>query len=263
MKLPGNFAVALLFVLPLSGFTQDPFAAPGASSEVRLKPNNGTDSASLGIGFTAEWIEIDLKTMARLLREHGGDDNSKPIYEAVDALIAEERAERVEVLYGRLRSKERTKIESIDEMIYPTEYDPPEIPNDIVIEKGAENQVPKTSANPTSFETRNIGKTIEIEPVFDPETNLIHLNIAPQIVQFLGRRYHIPDGKVKGDDGIESIWMPRFYTIQYSGLVSVDSGRTTLLATFSPPPKAKKDTRLMLFIHAKALIPKTNTEEAE
>jgi general secretion pathway protein D len=92
------------------------------------------------------------------------------------------------------RSGEKALIEIIREFIYPTEYEPPELPNSI---GGGGNGgdgglggnagiFPVTPATPTSFETRNTGVTLEIEPTIGGNDFVIDLRFAPDIVEFEG-----------------------------------------------------------------------------
>lgn len=86
------------------------------------------------------------------------------------------------------RSGQRAKIEVIREFIYPTEYDPPEIPNQVGggIGGGAVEVFPVTPATPTAFETRNTGVTLEVDPVLGADKLTIDLNLAPEVVEFDG-----------------------------------------------------------------------------
>lgn len=92
------------------------------------------------------------------------------------------------------RSGEKALIEIIREFIYPTEYEPPELPNSIGatggggigIGGGNSGIFPVTPATPTSFETRNTGVTLEIEPTIGGNDFVIDLRFAPDIVEFEG-----------------------------------------------------------------------------
>tara|TARA_R110000850_G_scaffold242043_1_gene366681 strand:- start:1430 stop:2338 length:909 start_codon:yes stop_codon:yes gene_type:complete len=94
------------------------------------------------------------------------------------------------------RSGQRAKIEVIREFIYPTEYDPPEIPNSFgstgTISTGllgggqSAGGFPVTPATPTAFETRNTGVTLEVDPVLGADEFTIDLNLAPEVVEFDG-----------------------------------------------------------------------------
>ncbi len=87
-------------------------------------------------------------------------------------------------------------IEIIREFIYPTEYDPPELPNQVggglgggvggVAGGGGGLGFPVTPANPTSFETKNTGVTLEVEAQIDANDSIIELRFTPTIVEFEG-----------------------------------------------------------------------------
>ncbi len=81
------------------------------------------------------------------------------------------------------RSGQKATIEIIREFIYPTEYEPPEIPNEVLV---GGNVFPVTPATPTAFETRNTGVTLEIEPTLGANDYVIDLRFAPEIVEFDG-----------------------------------------------------------------------------
>ncbi len=97
-----------------------------------------------------------------------------------------------------VRPGERASIRQIREFIYPTEYDPPELPNSVGIvqanvngqqggiDTGVGNSFPVTPATPTAFETRELGKIIEVEPVVGPDNQTVSLNIATEISDFVG-----------------------------------------------------------------------------
>ena len=92
------------------------------------------------------------------------------------------------------RSGETATIEIVREFIYPTEYEPPEIPNEVgtsfssgLLDTAASSSsFPVTPATPTAFETRNTGVTLEIQPTIGANDYVIDLRFAPEIVEFEG-----------------------------------------------------------------------------
>lgn len=91
------------------------------------------------------------------------------------------------------RSGERATIEIIREFIYPTEYEPPELPNNINTGQTAtltgattSSSFPVTPATPTAFETRNTGVILEVEPILGDDGYTIDLTFRPEIVEFEG-----------------------------------------------------------------------------
>lgn len=90
------------------------------------------------------------------------------------------------------KSGQKATIEIIREFIYPTEYEPPQIPQSVgstsgsLLGGGGGTTVPVTPATPTAFETRNTGVTLEIEPTIGDNDFVIDLRFVPEIVEFEG-----------------------------------------------------------------------------
>ncbi len=95
------------------------------------------------------------------------------------------------------RSGQKATIEIIREFIYPTEYEPPELPNSVgttssiglgggLLGGGGGGGFPVTPATPTAFDTRNTGVTLEIEPTIGANDFVIDLRFVPEIVEFEG-----------------------------------------------------------------------------
>jgi len=93
------------------------------------------------------------------------------------------------------KSGESATIEVIREFIYPTEYEPPELPQEVGVTSqnadagvggGGAQIFPVTPATPTGFETRNTGVTLEIEPTIGENNYSIDLRFAPELVEFEG-----------------------------------------------------------------------------
>src|SRR5262249_26156777 len=87
------------------------------------------------------------------------------------------------------KSGQRAVIEVVREFRYPTQFDPPKIPESVGSTSGqigGTTSVPITPTTPTGFETRNTGVTLEVEPVVGPDGVTIDLNLVPQVVEFEG-----------------------------------------------------------------------------
>ena len=90
------------------------------------------------------------------------------------------------------KSGQKAIIEIIREFRYPTEFDPPQIPQNFGGGGNGGtgttqiNSFPVTPTTPTTFETRNTGVTLEVEPVVGPDSYTIDLSLVPQVVEFEG-----------------------------------------------------------------------------
>ncbi|HEY0369020.1 MAG TPA: Amuc_1098 family type IV pilus outer membrane protein [Chthoniobacterales bacterium] len=98
------------------------------------------------------------------------------------------------------KSGQRAIIEVVREFRYPTQFQPPQIPQTVngglSVASGApgvgglfgasSGSFPVTPTTPTAFGTRNTGVTLEVEPVVGPDGQTIDLNLVPQVVEFEG-----------------------------------------------------------------------------
>jgi general secretion pathway protein D len=90
------------------------------------------------------------------------------------------------------KSGQRAIVEVIREFRYPLTYTPPQVPSissttgTTVI--GAASAVPVvvTPTTPATWDTRNTGVTLEVEPVVGGDATTIDLNLIPQVVEFEG-----------------------------------------------------------------------------
>ncbi|CAN5746664.1 hypothetical protein BH09VER1_BH09VER1_11440 [soil metagenome] len=82
------------------------------------------------------------------------------------------------------------------EFPYPTEFNPPQPPpaatgggssGTVIVAAGSlVSQGVVTPSTPTAFETRNLGVTLEVEPIIGPDNYTIDLNLSPEVVEFDG-----------------------------------------------------------------------------
>lgn len=89
------------------------------------------------------------------------------------------------------RSGQTSKIEIIQEFIYPTEYEAPELPQQIGGDPNGfpvanVNNPPITPAMPTAFEKRDVGVILEVSPVVSADRRYIELALKPEMTNFDG-----------------------------------------------------------------------------
>lgn len=78
--------------------------------------------------------------------------------------------------------------EVTQEFIYPTEFDPPRLPQGggRIRIGGAQPQMIATPTTPTAFEMRKTGVQVEVEPVISEDGRTVELTIAPELTEFQG-----------------------------------------------------------------------------
>ncbi len=277
--------LALTFIVLGTGLTTAQEKAPAPKQgdkkdafvkDPKATPNN--DEAILEVGILIEYIRLDHRTANQLIRDHAiRSANAQELRDKLETMMDAKTATLEDTLWLRTLSGQRAKTESISERIYPTEYDPPEIPSNAgsvtaVEAKEKSDQVeadrqadalnaklpptegvfPMTSANPTAFETRNLGVTLEIDPVVSSDSKSIDLNLAPEVVEELEKTHYLREGFEHTAKGIDHIEMPTFYTRKITTQITVIPGNYNLLNI--QRPHDGDDERILVFLRAD-LIP--------
>lgn len=182
---------------PATNNADFPFVAPGAAVPVGGNPvTAGNRSGGLAISGNA--IDALLfgvsgaSTLAPATLGVAGVFTDPQFQVVVRALNQMKGVDLLSSPKVTTKSGQRAVIEIIREFRYPTEFDPPQIPNEIGGGSGGGGggvtiiNVPVTPTTPTTFETRNTGVTLEVEPVVGPDGYTIDLNLVPQVVEFEG-----------------------------------------------------------------------------
>ncbi len=97
-----------------------------------------------------------------------------------------------------VRDGQQASIRIVRELLYPTEYEPPELPNsvgsdDVFVDfdtgdlfGGGTPLTPITPATPTSFDKREVGVLLDVLPTISADRNYIDLTIKPEVTDFDG-----------------------------------------------------------------------------
>lgn len=130
------------------------------------------------------------------------------------------------------RSGLPARTEVIRGFIYPTEFDPPELPNQVG--GGLGGTFPVTPANPAAFDTVPVGTILEVEPVVSADKKLVEVALDITHREFVGFvNYGTPITSVVGNDPDDSfvitdnrILQPVFETRHLKNSTSVYDGQT-------------------------------------
>ena len=259
-KLPPTLLALAIFTLGI-GLSVSQDAPKKKNSSVKdpaVKAAAARDLPKAELGILIEYIRLDHKTANQLVRTHSPSAaDAQKLRDELEELIEAGNATLDDTQWLRAKSGQRAKEESITERIYPTEYDPPEIPNNtgsIAAVKSKDNQAeadrqahalnqlqppttgifPMTSANPTAFETRNLGLILEVDPVITDGSKTIELNLAAEITTELELTYFTREGREETAKGIDHIMMPTFYARKVTTQLEVIPGNYNLLAIQKP-----------------------------
>ena len=153
------------------------------------------------------------------------------------------------------RSGEKSTSESIREYIYPTEYEPSEVPSKVNAEGDKTGEKLKdlaTPPTPTAFEMRNLGSILEVEPILGADGSMIDLRLAPELV------WHVKNevwSEWRDHRGNSDIKMPVMYTLRLNTGVTLRKGQYQLVAALSPKDeKGFLDSERKVIVFVKADI---------
>ena len=161
--------------VPTAGNRSGNAAISANAIDALLFPSLGTSAVAPGIfGLAGVFTDPQFQVVIRALNQKKG----------VDLLSAPKVT---------TKSGQRAVIEVVREFRYPTTFTPPQVPSisastGTTVIGGTASAIPVvvTPTTPNTFETRNTGVTLEVEPVVGPDGITIDLNLVPQVVEFEG-----------------------------------------------------------------------------
>ncbi len=262
-------------VLSLYLNAQEPEKVPPAfergtsGDEIMLDPDifDPDVSSPKMIRVQVEYVELSHEVLTELLfLADPPSADATPLRKQVHELVKKGEAKVMETMICTARSGEKAISESISEFIYPTEYEPWELPNEVDVPdkpggitpddvKALESLV--TPATPTSFETRNLGSTLEIEPTIGVDGRIIDLRFNPDMVWHTGETVWVERKDPLGN--ICKVQMPKFYSMRVATALTCREGHYVLAAALSPKD-AEGTTdftrKVMVFVKCDVLVVK-------
>ncbi|MEM6916868.1 MAG: hypothetical protein AAF491_09910 [Verrucomicrobiota bacterium] len=204
------------------------------------------DQAEKQIHILVEYIEVNHLDFSDWLLENRMSSDGTPLRKEAQKWARDGKASILESVMVTARSGQRAKVESISEHIYPTEVTLPSMPNSLTM--GLSEEVPTTAVTPTAFETRNLGVTLEVDPVMGRDELTIDLNLAPEIVQLEG---HTVWSSEEVDEKFQ-VKMPVFYMMKTTTQVTLIDGQYAFLSTLRPlePAEEDRDAIVLVFVRA-------------
>lgn len=195
--------------------------------------------------FQFELISLPIADAPALFDEALDDP---ALHQRLVTMIGANTAKLEKLLSLRTMSGQRAKVEQIAETPYGTDFDPPQLPQkltiadpqlvDILRQGGAAayeaaHRPPLGPPNSgfglicglsaTTWEYRNVGESMEIDPVLGEDGATVDLNIAPETLRLVG--------ETKFGEAIQ----PVFETQKMNTAVTTSIGQPCLLGTMSRP----------------------------
>lgn len=248
---------ALLTLLPQAQTNaDDPFATLD-------EPSEQPSSDLVHIRVQVDYIEVSITQLNDLLFGEKPPANDVELRKQVNQLVKEGKASMFETMSCVALSGQKARSESVEEFIYPTAYSCAQLPTDGKAEKtDPKNEPQSTKAEaavgptPISFETRNVGSSLEIEPTLHPDHKTMNLIFSPEIVCHAGNRVW---AEWKGEYGNSPIQMPILYTLRLNTCAHLADAQPMFVAAMSPKKQdgtVDFSRKLMVFVRADVITVK-------
>lgn len=241
---------AFCFCLPLS---------LSSLAQAEEKKETPLDPTAAQIRVQVEFIDLSHEQLTELMFGSKPAANDVELRKQVGQLVKDGKAKVMETLLCTGRSRQKSTTESIEEFIYPTEYEPAEFADESKKPVPAANEAADSSKReahgptPTAFETRNLGSTMEIEPTVSDDGKTINLRLVPEIV------YHVENeiwAEWKDEHGSAHVQMPVMYTLRLNTTVKLANGKPLMVGALTPKNDKgvpDRDRKLMVFVKADVL----------
>ncbi len=210
-----------------------------------------------------EWFELSQKDFRELMEgdnENKGEkksSNEGALRDKVREMVKGDKATLIDTAMIVARSGQRAKVESVIEVIYPTKYirSKPEVID--VNAKGKKSGDTKEnnqgSLLPVAdvYETRNVGTTLEVDPVLGADERTVDLSLSPEIVYLAGHEEH---GVYAEGESEVVAKTPIFYTVKATTQVTLIAGEYLMFAVASPINEKSewvdRSRKVMIFVKA-------------
>lgn len=180
------------------------------------EPSENATSPKEGV-LTFTWLEVDHDVFNQSLLNEidfsawvGGG-----LYDGMKKAGAQINEERV----LRFKDGQRSKIESIKEIIFHQEFSLPS--------EAGRLSVPQLA------ETKNVGVTVEVDTVFSDLGGVLNANLAAEFSSYFGK--DVLHRVLINGEWKPNITTPRFYTMQPTTSLSLPLNTPVLVAVMSPP----------------------------
>lgn len=209
------------------------------------------------IRIAVQFIELSPAALSQALDDSAG--SGAKLHAAARTLVRAGRAKLLDTVVVNAQSAAgKGTVQSVMERIYPTEYEPPNLPNQVGgggIEPGFP-PVDKSAviiARPTipkAWDTRNVGMTFEAESNYNEDRNTITVALLPEWVGETADQVWMAH---KDEWGDASLRMPTFVTVRCDTSLVLKPGRFALAGVVTPqpePPPPALSRKVLIFVRA-------------
>jgi hypothetical protein len=209
----------------------------------------------LRVSVQWDWVRLPHAAANELIHRHlKHSRDAEALRQAVEAMIREKQAVRIDVQGIAVDEGSRGKLDTALEKSYPTEFNQSRISHMLTVQGPNPPAVEAAPAVPASFTFRKLGRMAEVEVSLTEDGQSLDVQFHPQWTEHLG--------DLSYGQGVSEVKQPVFYNAECSARLLLTSGVWQLAGLFTPPPEAAKDVkpelaplpgdRVLLFVKASA-----------
>ncbi|MEA3210783.1 MAG: ral secretion pathway protein [Chthoniobacter sp.] len=184
-------------------------------------------------------VTLPQKTALPLIAQLSDEAQVEGAWVSLQAMIARGEAALVANVVLNGVAGKRLVSESIEEVRYPTQFDPPQVPHEVPKENAAEvlKNWPIVGITPTGFETRNTGASLEVEVTVSDNGEWISAGVVPQHVRLL--RFVEYDAGLMPSGERLSVKQPLFSALKNTLSMHLRAGQPVLIGVHKVPGDEK------------------------
>ena len=215
--------------------------------------DDAVSKARWSIHAECQMIVLPQKLALPLIADLNDDAKVEAAWANAQQMIA--RGEATLAAHLDLKGEAGAKLvsESVEEYRYPTEFDPPRLPEGVPKENLAEvlKNWPVVGITPTSFETRNLGASLELNATVSDDGKWISAEVTPQHIRLL-RSEKFDAGTMPSGEHL-SIAQPQFTSLKNTLKMHLQAGHRTLIGVHKLPGDENKMELFILRVDAKKM----------
>lgn len=197
-----------------------------------------------------QMVVLPQQAALALLPELNDDARIENAFARLQSMIEKGEAQLAGNLLAKGRDGEKSHAESIEEMRYPTSFDPPKLPDKLPAEKPLEflKAWPLVAAKPMEFETRAVGTSVEFESRAAADGKWLDVSVVAAHVRFL-RWTKFEIGVLPTGQHLTAE-QPCFHTIRNATSLRLRNGQRVLLGFHKLPEPAETFELILLRVSA-------------
>jgi len=180
-------------------------------------------------------VTLPQKAALPLIASFGDDDQSDAAWDKVQKMIESGEAKLVADLSLKGSNGQTLISETVEEVRYAKEFQPPALPDKMPSEKALETLKtwPAVAITPTAFETRKTGEMLTLKVSVPEDGKWLDGTAAPEHVRFL-RWDKFDAGKLANGDSL-TVQQPQFHSMKNTLSLRLKNGQKALLGVHKVP----------------------------